>query len=78
MLVKEFLLLVIISNIIALPLAYLNSNGFLRMLYANRTDTGAGIFILTAAITLLTAVVAVIYQTMKAARANPVDVLKYE
>lgn len=77
-LIKEFLYLVIISNIIAIPLAYLCSKSLTQSITAYTTDIGFGVFILAAFITLITTAVAVTSQTLKAARANPVEALKYE
>jgi len=75
--IKEFLYLVIISNIIAIPLAYLCSKSLIQYITAYTTDIGIGVFILAALLTLITAAVAVTSQTLKAARANPVEALKY-
>ena len=78
MLVKKFVLLVVISNIIALPIAFLLSRALLQLAWTTRTKMGIGIFIFAASITLITAIIAVTSQTLKAARANPVEALKYE
>jgi len=78
MLAKTFMLLIIISNLIALPIAYLLSRGLLQLAWTTRIEMGVGIFIFAAGITLITAIIAVTSQTLKAARANPVEALKYE
>jgi len=78
MLIKEFLKLVIIANVIAIPIAYFVMNNFIRFLFSYPMSIGADIFIFTAVVTLLVAFITVTSQTLKAAHANPVDSLKYE
>jgi hypothetical protein len=74
---KEFLLLVIIANIIAWPLAYYFMNKWLHN-FAYRINIGLGIFLASSLIALVIALLTVSYQTIKAAMANPVDSLRYE
>ena len=78
MLIKEFLKLVVIANIIAAPIAYLMMSNINRFVYAYPVDIGMDIFIYTISITTLIAFVTVSSQTLKAARMNPVQALKYE
>jgi len=74
---KQFLKWVAVANIIALPIAWYMSYAWLQN-YPYRTGTGVWVFILTACMTLVIALVTVSYQSIKAARANPVDSLRYE
>jgi putative ABC transport system permease protein len=74
---KQFLKWVAVANIIALPIAWYMSYAWLRN-YPYRTGTGVWVFILTACMTLVIALMTVSYQAIKAARANPVDSLRYE
>ena len=74
---KEFIVLVIIANIIAIPVAYFIMNKWLQG-FAYRTDIGLFTFILSAFIAISIALVTVGYQTIKAARSNPVESLRYE
>ncbi|MCE2431471.1 MAG: ABC transporter permease [Candidatus Latescibacteria bacterium] len=74
---KDFLKLVIIANIIAWPIAYYAMNQWLQG-FAYRIDLGIGTFILSGLIALLIAILTVSYQAIKAARANPVEALRYE
>jgi len=78
MLTINFLKSVVLANIIAIPIAYLLMNRMINFLYAYPIKIGLDIFILTAGITLLVAFMTVTSQTLKAARANPSDSLKYE
>ena len=62
---------------IAWPLAYLAMNQWLQN-FAFRTNIGLGTFILAGVLALVIALLTVGYQAIKAARANPVDSLRYE
>jgi len=73
----EFVKLVLIANLIAWPIAYLALNKWLQN-YSHRIDIGIGLFILSSCLVLLIALVSVGYQAIKAARANPVEALRYE
>jgi putative ABC transport system permease protein len=74
---KEFLLLVIVANIIAWPLAYYFMNKWLYN-FAYRIDIGLGIFLASGMIALVIALLTVGYRSVKTATANPVDSLRYE
>jgi putative ABC transport system permease protein len=74
---KEFTKWVIVSCVIALPLAYYAMSQWLEN-FACRTSIGAGIFILSSLIAALIAIITVSYQSIKAALSNPVDSLRYE
>jgi putative ABC transport system permease protein len=73
----DFVRLVIISNAIAWPAGYVIMSRWLQG-YAYRTAIGIGIFILAGGLGLLIALLSVGYQTLRAAKANPVDSLRYE
>jgi len=74
---KEFTKWVLVSNVIAWPVAYFIMNKWLQN-FAYRTGIGAGIFLASAALTLGIALLTVSYQSIKAAAANPADSLRYE
>ncbi len=74
---KDFLKLVIIANLIAWPIAYYAMNQWLQS-FAYRINLGISTFILSGLIALLIALLTVSYQAVKAARANPVEALRYE
>jgi putative ABC transport system permease protein len=74
---KEFTKCVLVANIIAWPLAYFVFNKWLES-YAYRTDISLWIFFLATLLALIIALLTVSYQAIKAARANPVDALRYE
>lgn len=74
---KEYLLLVLISCLIASPLALYFLQGWLKQ-YSYRIDIGAMVFIWAALLAVLIAVVVVSFQAIKAAMMNPVRSLKSE
>ena len=74
---KEFTRWVLVANIIAWPLAYLAMNRWLQN-FAYRIRIGIGTFILAGLLALIIALLTVSYQALKAARANPVEALRYE
>jgi putative ABC transport system permease protein len=77
MLCVEFIKLVLISNLIAWPLAYFGLNYWLKN-YAYHAALTATPFLASTALALFIALLTVGYQAIKAARANPVDSLRYE
>ncbi len=74
---KDFLKLVLIANLIAWPIAYYAMNQWLQS-FAYRINLSIGTFILSGLIALFIALLTVSYQAIKAARANPVEALRYE
>ena len=73
----EFILLVLIANIIAWPLAYYSLNGWLNN-FAYRIDIHIWMFFLAGLLALIVALLAIGLQATKAALANPVDAIMYE
>ena len=78
MLVSEFLVLVIIANIIALPIAYYLSNFLITVGWIYKTDLSAYLFLTAAGVSIISALMAIGIQSVKAAMANPVKSLRYE
>ena len=74
---KEFTKCVLIANIIALPAAYFFVLVWIKD-YTYQASISFWIFILAAILTFVIALLSVSYQVLKAARANPVDALRYE
>ena len=73
----EYLNLIFISFIIAIPLSYVIMNWWLKN-FAYKTNIGAISFLAGGVIAVFIAVLSVGYQSFKAASRNPVDSLKYE
>jgi len=77
LLIREFLILIAVANVIAWPVAYFVMNRWIRD-FAYRISIGVWIFILSGTLTLFIAMLAVIFQATKAALMNPIDSLRYE
>ncbi len=77
LLLKDFAKWVIISNIIAWPIAYFALNMWLED-FAYRIEISVWTFITSSLIAILIAIVTVSYQSIKAAVSNPVKSLRYE
>jgi putative ABC transport system permease protein len=76
-LTREFSLLVLIANVVALPIAYLIVRQWLTN-FAYRVNLGPATFVLAGTAALLTAALAVGSESLRAARANPVEALRNE
>jgi len=74
---KEFVILIAFANALAWPLAYYFMNKWIQN-YRFHARIELWLFALAGLAALGIALFTVSYQTMKAARANPVDALKYE
>jgi putative ABC transport system permease protein len=74
---KNFIKWVLMANLIAWPLAYYAVNKWLQN-FAYRIGINIWMFLGSAALALIIALLTVSYQSIKAARANPVDSLRYE
>ena len=74
---KEFVILVLVSSIIAWPIAYLVLNNWLQD-FAYRINISFWSFLFAGFTALLIAILTVSYQSIKAALANPIDSIKYE
>lgn len=74
---REFMVLVIVANVIALPVAWYVANHWLES-FAYRTTPGVGLFLITFIAGLMVTLVTVSIQTLRAALANPVNSLRYE
>ena len=76
-LLKEFLILVAVSNIIAWPIAYFLMRTLLNS-YAFRTEMGINPYVYTGLSTVFIVLVTISYQILKAATVNPVKALRHE
>jgi len=77
MLSQEFTRWVVIANVIAFPVAYFVMSRWLQN-FAYRTTLSLWVFILSALLALVLAMLTVSFQVFKAATDNPVDFLRYE
>jgi putative ABC transport system permease protein len=74
---KDFVILVLISCVIAIPVAGYCMNEWLKN-YEFKTSIGLGVFILVAAVSMAITLITVSFQAIKAAMANPVKNLRTE
>lgn len=74
---RDFIKWVALANIIAWPAAYWAMNRWLQN-FVYRVHVVIDIFLLSGGIALVLALVTVSFQSIKAARANPIDSLRYE
>jgi hypothetical protein len=75
--IKEFILLIMISLVIALPAGWIIVTNLLKQ-FASRIDMDIYMFIFIAAGTLIIALATVIFQAFKASLINPAEALKVE
>ena len=74
---KDFTLLILISQVFALPIAYALMNGWLND-FAYRIDISVGLFLISSVSVLMIAWITISYQSIKAATANPIKSLRSE
>lgn len=74
---RQFTKWVIFGNIIAWPAAYFYMRNWLQK-FAYQANISIWSFVLASLVVFLIALATVSYQTIRAARANPADALKYE
>lgn len=74
---KDFLKLVAIANVIAFPVAYIVINRWLSV-YEFRISITILPFAIATGLSLIIAILTVSIQSVKVAKANPIDALKYE
>ena len=74
---KNFIKLPLVANVIAWPVAYWMMDRWLTN-FAYRIELSVGVFAIAGILTLLIALLTVNIQTLKDARRNPVDALRYE
>ena len=77
LLIKDFMKLVVIANIIGWPLAYFAMDKWLEN-FAYRTEVGFLEFLLAGVAALFIAWLTVSYNSIKTALANPIEPLRYE
>src|SRR6185436_3713326 len=74
---RDFLKLVCIATVIAVPVAWFTMNKWLQD-FAYRINISAWVFLAAGALAILVALVTVSFQAIKAAIANPVTSLRTE
>jgi len=74
---RQFLVMLVVANVIAWPMAYLAMDMWLQR-FAYRIELGPGVFALGGAFVVCVALLATSLQTVVAACRNPVEALRYE
>lgn len=74
---KEFLQLILIACLVGVPLIYLIMENWLQN-FATRVDVNWFLLLFSSLVVVVVALLAMSYQTLKAANLNPVDSLRYE
>lgn len=74
---RQFLWLVIVANVLAIPIAYYGVREWL-MGFASRTNVDAMIFVYTLLGSILLVFMVISYNTVRSALRNPVDVIRAE
>jgi len=74
---KDFAKWVLLANVIAWPAAWLAMNKWLQN-FVYKIEIGPLIFVLAGGLALLIALLTISSQAIKAAKANPIEALKYE
>jgi len=74
---KQFVKWVVLSNLFAWPIAYYFMQKWLQR-FAYQTSISAWYFLFAFIVVLFVALLTVCYQTVKAARSNPVELLRHE
>lgn len=77
LLLSEFMKLVILSNLLALPLAYLGLWKLFQF-FSSSTELKLPVFVMVFILSVLFSLVTVIYHAWRTARTNPVESLRYE
>jgi putative ABC transport system permease protein len=73
----EFVILLVVSNVIAWPITYIVTTNWLNS-YATHVDTQWILYILSALITLLVALIIIGFRAYRTSNLNPAKTLKYE
>ena len=77
LLYRKFIPWIVFANLVAWPTAYFIMSKWLHN-FAYRITISFWPFVISAVLSLIIAVVSVSYQSIKAALANPIDIIKYE
>ena len=77
MMIRDFSVYIALSLLIALPAVWFIARWWLHE-FSYRINLKADLFLITSVITVLVAVLTVLYQAIHISRTNPVDALRYE
>jgi putative ABC transport system permease protein len=75
---RQFLKWVLLANAFSLPVAYVLMTNFWLSNFAYRTNPRVWLFAAVAGLSLIVAFLTVSFQAVRAARANPIESLRFE
>ncbi len=78
LLYREFIILIVIAFVIAIPLAWWQLEIWLDKNFVYHISISAATIILAGLLAVLISLLTVSYHTLKAGAGNPVDAIKYE
>ncbi len=78
LILMDYLRLILIATIVTWPLFYLIDQVLVPDIFAYSAETGFALYAIASLLALITGILAVLFQTIKAAQANPIDALRYE
>jgi putative ABC transport system permease protein len=74
---KDFAILIAVAFVVATPLAWYFSQSWLEG-FANRVNIDVSVVIISGALSIIIALLTISYQSLKAARENPVNAMRSE
>ena len=78
LILRDFLRLILLAMIVTWPLFYFIDQILVPDIFAYSAKTGFTFYFIAGGLALITGLLSVLFQTIKAARANPIDSLRYE
>jgi putative ABC transport system permease protein len=78
LILTDFIKLFALAMIIAWPLFYFIDKILVPEIFAYSAETGFALYVMAGILAFVTGLAAVLFQTIKAAKANPIDSLRYE
>jgi putative ABC transport system permease protein len=78
LILTDFLKLILLAMIVTWPIFYFIDKILVPDIFANSAETGFTIYVMAGLLASVTGLAAVLFQTIKAARANPIEALRYE
>jgi putative ABC transport system permease protein len=78
LILTNFLKLIALSILISWPLFYFIDRILVPDIFAYSAETGFIFYIYAGVLAIITGLLAVLFQIIKAARANPIEALRYE
>ncbi len=74
---KDFMVLLAVSFLLALPVGYYFMNNWLSS-FAFKVDVGVSVFFIAGIVNILFAILTLLYHVTRISKTNPVEALKYE